>query len=161
AEPGGSGSDGAVGAERQAITPSPRREESERMNIYISSSWKQRERVRALAIRLRAAGHEVYDFTDPACRNTPAIPPERFPEQFDPEKHVYHEYISAVPEWRAAVQCNYQALIRADLCVLLLPCGNDAHADWAFAVGIGCKNAVVGQPKVGDRTPSHLWADAI
>jgi len=130
------------------------------MNIYISSSWKQRERVRALAIRLRVAGHEVYDFTDPACRNTVEIPPERFPEQFDPSKHVYHEYIN-VPEWRSAVECNRQALELCNLCVLLLPCGNDAHADWAYAVGAGIRSAVVGQPRAGERTPSHMWADAI
>lgn len=48
--------------------------------IYLSSSWKNRDRVRSLAIALRAAGHDVYDFTNPACRNVPEIPPERFPD---------------------------------------------------------------------------------
>ena len=121
------------------------------MNIYVSSSWKQRDRVRSLAILLRTAGHEVYDFTDPACRKTPEIPPERFPELFDPAVHTYHEYIQAVPEWRLAVECNQQALRNCDLCVLLLPCGNDAHADWAFAVGLGKKTA----GRLCSRNPGH------
>ena len=131
------------------------------MNIYVSSSWKQRDRVRSLAILLRTAGHEVYDFTDPACRKTPEIPPERFPELFDPAVHTYHEYTQAVPEWRLAVECNQQALRNCDLCVLLLPCGNDAHADWAFAVGLGKKTVVIGHPNKDERTPSHMWADAL
>jgi hypothetical protein len=36
---------------------------------------------------------EVYDFTDPQCRKTPEIPPEAFPEQFDPLKHQYRSYL--------------------------------------------------------------------
>lgn len=131
------------------------------MNVYISSSWKQRERVRSLAIMLRSAGHTVYDFTDPACRNTPEIPPEAFPAQFDPSQHVYAQYITAQPEWRAAVECNRAALDRCDMVVLLLPCGNDAHADWAYAVGRGKRSVVVGHPNAGDRTPTHMWADAM
>jgi hypothetical protein len=131
------------------------------MNVYLSSSWKNRERVRALARLLRAEGHEVYDFTDPACRNTPEIPPERFPEQFDPGKHVYREYIQSVPEWRAAVECNQAALENAAVVVLMLPCGNDAHADAYWALGRYAKLIVCGQPRKGDRTPTHLWAHMI
>jgi hypothetical protein len=126
--------------------------------IYISSSWKNRERVRALAEMLRGDGHEVYDFTDPSCRKSEEIPPERFPEEFDPEQHLYSEYLDR-PEWHQAVSENRQALDRCDLVVLLLPCGNDAHADWAYAVGRGKKSVVVGHPGKGERSPVHLWAD--
>lgn len=131
------------------------------MRVYLSSSWKNRERVRAMAQVLRAFGHEVYDFTDPACRGAPEIPPERFPDQFDPARHVYREYIQSEPHWRAAVVGNRQALGRCDAVILMLPAGNDAHADWALACGMGKISAVVGQPRAGERTPSHLWADAI
>ena len=131
------------------------------MNVYISSSWKNRDRVRQLAIRLRAEGHEVYDFTDPACRKSPEIPPENFPVQFDPQIHDYVSYIQSVPEWQLAVNCNREALNRCDAVVLLLPCGNDAHADWAYAVGRGKMTIVAGQERPGQRTPSHLWADLI
>lgn len=131
------------------------------MRVYLSSSWKNREAVRELAVVLRHCGHEVYDFTDPACRKSPEIPPERFPEQFDPARHVYADYIAAVPEWRIAVDANREALRWCDVVVLLLPCGCDGHADWAFAVGLGKYSCVVGHPKAGERTPTHLWADAI
>lgn len=48
------------------------------MNIYLSSSWKNRDKVREIAIDLRKHGYEVYDFTDPNCRKTEEIPPEKF-----------------------------------------------------------------------------------
>jgi hypothetical protein len=131
------------------------------MYFYISSSWKNREKVRELVDLLRTAGHDVYDFTDPKCRDTPELPPERFPEQFDPARHNYREYLNSIPEWRQAVECNRRALERCDVVVLLLPCGNDAHADAYYALGLGKYLIVTGHPNAGDRTPTHLWANAI
>ncbi len=132
------------------------------MNIYISSSWKNRNSIRALAVALRTQGHTVYDFTDPASRQgVSEVPPERYPEQFDPTRHDYAAYLKAIPEWRAAIEQNRAALLRCDLCILLLPCGADSHADWGIAVGAGKRSIVVGHPKIGERTPSHLWAEAI
>ena len=128
--------------------------------IYISSSWKNRECVRKLADQLSESGHSVYDFTNPKCRKTPEIPPERFPEQFDPDIHTYSQYIQR-PEWKAAVDENRSAIGRADLVILLLPCGNDAHADWALGVGMGKQSIVAGHPNKGDRSPVHMWADVI
>lgn len=130
------------------------------MNIYISSSWKNREQVRALAIELRKMGHQVYDFTDPECRKTPEIPPEKFPEEFDPTIHKYSEYINKT-EWIAAVKGNKEAIEWANLIILLLPCGNDSHADWALGVGMGKWSVVVGQPRKGERSPVHHWAKQI
>jgi hypothetical protein len=129
--------------------------------IYISSSWKNRVRVREIATLLRMNGFEVYDFTDPKCRKTPEIPPETFPEQFDPLKHQYRSYLESTPQWRQAVEENRKALLACDVCVLLLPCGADSHADWGVAVGAGKPSIVMGHPKAGERTPSHLWSDAI
>jgi len=128
------------------------------MKIYISASWKKREEVRTLAEKLRELGHEVFDFTDHKCRNTPEIPPEKFPEQFDPEKHNYHYYLDR-PEFRFAMSENYHAIAWADLIILLLPCGLDATADWALGVGMGKSSIIVGHPGVGVRCPTHLWAD--
>lgn len=132
------------------------------LRIYLSSSWKNRERVRALANKLRDLGHDIYDFTDPACRKGgEEIPPEKFPDQFDPEKHNYREYLNSVPHWRQAVQGNFDYLNHADAVVLMLPCGNDAHADAYYARGRGSLLVVTGQPRAGERTPTHLQADAI
>ena len=113
-----------------------------------------------MAIKLREMGHEVYDFTDPNCRKTPEIPPERFPEEFNPDKHIYSRYIQK-HEWCMAVNENYNAIKKADFIILFLPCGNDSHADWALGVGMGKRNVVVGQPRKGERSPVHMWSDRI
>ena len=130
------------------------------MKIYISSSWKNRDAVRALASNLKSSGYEVYDFTNPECRTMPEIPPEKFPEKFNPNAHHYHTYLDR-PEWRGAVEENRNALEWCDMVLLLLPCGIDATADWALAVGMGKRSIVIGHPKAGERSPVHLWADAM
>lgn len=127
------------------------------MNIYISSSWKNRDEVRRMALKLRELGHTVYDFTDPNCRNSPEIPPEKYPELFDPDKHVYKEYIRN-QEYINAVNGNKEAIAVADMIILLLPCGIDSHADWALGVGMGKMSMIVGHPAKGERSPVHNWA---
>lgn len=130
------------------------------MKIYISASWKNRANVRLLATVLRKANHEVYDFTDPLYRNMPEIPPESFPELFNPATHNYKDYLNR-PEWKNAVSENRQAIEWADLIILLLPCGIDSTADWALGVGLGKMSVIVGCPVAGERCPTHLWADAM
>jgi len=131
------------------------------MKIYISSSWKNREKVREIAVNLRNDGHKVYDFTDPACRKAPETPPEANAVEFDPAIHKYSEYVRNLKGLYASVMNNQEALRWCDLCILLLPCGNDAHADWAYALGLGKNTLVIGQPRKGERSPSHMWADKI
>jgi len=126
--------------------------------IYISTSWKNRELVRKTAEELRKIGHEVYDFTDPKCRATPEIPPEKFPEQFCSKLHVYSEYLNKV-EWKNAVLENFRAVEQCDIILLLLPCGIDSTADWALGVGMGKKSIIIGSPKDGERSPVHLLAN--
>lgn len=131
------------------------------LNIYLSSSWKNRDRVRKMAERIRVDGHDVYDFTDPRCREgIPEIPPEQYPRSFNPHIQNYRSYITSTPEWRQAVMRNKSALNQSNVVLLLLPCGLDAHADAFYGLGKGATLAIVGQPAAGERTPTHLWADA-
>lgn len=130
------------------------------MKIYIRASGKNQKLVRELAQTLRLYGHEVFDFTDQNCRKNDKTSLEMFPEQFDPSKHIYREYIDR-DEWRDAVYQNRKAIKGSDLVILLLPCGIDATADWALGIGMGKPSIIVGHPKKGERSEVHLWADAI
>ena len=89
--------------------------------IFIAASWKERERVRRLAHQLRGIGWPVFDFTDPACRKAPEIPPEKF-LPFNPAKDNYWEYVNQ-PEFRAAVEENRRHIDECSFLILLLPSG--------------------------------------
>lgn len=126
--------------------------------IFIASSWKQRERVRNLANEIRKLEFDVYDFTDPSCRKTPEVAPEKYPELFDPQKHIYWNYLHK-QEWFDAIEENRRNIDNCDKLVLLLPCGIDATADWAYAFAKEKETYIVGEPPTGERSPVHLWAN--
>lgn len=44
---------------------------------------------------------------------------------------------------------------------MILPCGNDAHADAYYGLGKGKLLVVVGQPRKDERSTTHLWAHKI
>lgn len=128
--------------------------------VFVASSWKQRDRVRTLAHAIRAVGFPVFDFTDPSCRKTTEMAPEKCPELFDPEKQSYWSYLHEHQSlWYKAVEENRENIEKCFMLLLLLPCGIDATADWAYAVAKGKETYIIGEPKAGERSPVHLWAD--
>jgi len=129
------------------------------MRIYISSSWKNRATVRQLADLLVKNGHAVFDFTNDAARRSPGISPESVTDRFDPSCIDYRTYLDR-PEWMAAVTENRIEIAECDLLILLLPAGTDASCDWALAVGLGKRTAIIGHPPSGEYSPSHLWMDS-
>jgi hypothetical protein len=105
----------------------------ERMKIYVASSWRnplQQEVVK----RLREAGHEVYDFRNPAPGNTgfhwSEIDPhwkEWTPEQF--REALIHSI--AVDGFNY----DWEAMQDAEACVMVMPCGRSAHIEAGYFVG--------------------------
>ena len=130
------------------------------LKIYIASSWKNKAKVREIANQLRKDGHKVYDFTDPETRKVPEELPPDAVREFDPEKHKYSEFIRN-RNFYASVMDNQEAIRKCDLVIMLLPCGNDSHADWAYGVGQGKASIVTGQPQKGGQSYTQLWADKI
>lgn len=131
------------------------------MKIFISSSWKNREKVRELAVKLRKEGHKVYDFTDPECRKTAEFPHEKRPAPYDPAVHKSYAALLRNSDMYAAVMNNQEAIRWCDLVILLLPCGLDAHTDWAYGLGLGKANVIIGAPLAGDISYNHCWADKV
>lgn len=103
--------------------------------IYLASSWRNPEQPRVLA-KLRSAGHEVYDFRNPAPgnagfawsaidQNWQAWTPEQFRHCVtDPVAIEGYTFDKAGLDW-------------ADTCVILLPCGRSAHLEAGYAIGQG------------------------
>lgn len=111
------------------------------MKIYVASSWRNPYQQEVVA-RLRAAGHEVYDFRNPAPGNHGFGWREIHPnwQQWTPE-----EFRAALddPIARAGFRLDMDSLEAADACVLVLPCGRSAHLELGYAVGNHSLTAVL------------------
>ena len=79
--------------------------------------------------------------------------------EFDPSKHNYMEFLHSMPRLINAVRENHRTIREAESMIMLLPCGNDAHADWAYAHGLGKFSIIIGHPKPGEHSGTHVWAD--
>lgn len=108
--------------------------------IYVASSWRnayQPEVVR----RLREAGHEVYDF-----RNPPHGRGGFHWADVDPRWQEWSvgEYVEGLshPISEAGFKSDLDAMLWADACVLVLPCGRSAHAEAGWFAGRGLKTIV-------------------
>lgn len=112
-------------------------EGSIRRRIYVASSWRnsiQQEIVAAL----RIAGHEVYDFRNPAPGQHGFAWSEVNREwlKWSPEQFAVDLY-SGHPAVERGFAHDKSALDWADTCVLVLPCGRSAHLEAGYAAGQG------------------------
>lgn len=129
------------------------------MKIYVASSWRnevQQDVVRAL----RADGHEVYDFRDPDDRGVPGgfswreIDDEW--QQWSPAKfrELVQHPIASVGFFR-----DFEAMQKADACVLVMPCGRSAHLELGWCAGAGKRTLILlapGEPELMYRLADGL-----
>ena len=111
------------------------------MKIYVASSW--RNAYQGVVVKeLRKAGHEVYDFKNPAPGNVGFSW-----SLIDPNWKSWtdEEYIKALahPIAVAGFFCDANAMNWADACVLVMPCGRSAHVEAGWMQGIGKITAVL------------------
>lgn len=106
------------------------------MKIYLASSWRNPHQAEVLG-RLRAAGHEVYDFKNPAPGNTgfhwKSVDPDLFR---DLTPHRLQRAL-AHPVAQQGFGHDVGAMRWADGCVLLLPSGLSAHLEAGWMAGAG------------------------
>lgn len=123
------------------------------MRIYLASSWRNGLQPQVLE-ELRAAGHSVYDFRNPAPGNT-GFGWKGIDEQWlgwTPE-----EFRAALdhPLAREGFRLDMDALRTCDACVLLLPCGRSAHLELGWAAGAGKITAAL---MLGPTEPELMYA---
>lgn len=114
------------------------------MRVYVASSWRCKYQPEAVR-RLRALGHEVYDFRGPGTgwgEMDGADGGLRWLE-VDPEWQSWaadiKRYLRGLTHPRAIEGFNrdMDALRRCDACILVNPCGQSAHAELGWAAGAG------------------------
>lgn len=105
------------------------------MKIYVASSWRNEYQQQVVNL-LRAIGHEVYDFRNPSLNETgfqwSAIDPNW-------EGWTTDEYRKALehPIAVAGYHNDMSAMIWADCCVMVLPCGRSANSEAGWFKGAG------------------------
>lgn len=104
--------------------------------IYVASSWRNPMQP-AIVERLRAAGHEVYDFRNPAPGNTGFAWSQIDREWLGWKPDRFAELLSTHPVAAAGFALDRGALDWCDTCVMLLPCGRSAHLEAGYACGQG------------------------
>lgn len=105
------------------------------MRVYVASSWRNTLQPSVVAA-LRADGHDVYDFKNPApgekgfgWRQLGGRPKEEWDASYFAETVLDH------PVSAHGFELDMKALTEASACVLVLPCGRSAHLELGWAVG--------------------------
>ena len=117
--------------------------------IYVASSWKNPYFVEVVA-RLRAEGHEVYDFRNPPHGGHGFKWTEIAPDMGvgaagcavgAATEWTFAQYREGLKHPKAERQfaADLEAMLWADTCVLVLPCGRSAHTEAGWFSGRGLK----------------------
>jgi hypothetical protein len=132
--------------------------------IYLASSWRNQQQPEVLAM-LRAEGHEVYDFRNPAPGDTGFSWKQckmEWGEEIDmSEMALYVRHIASNPVAQSGFKLDRDALHWCDTCVLLLPCGRSAHLEAGYAMGQGKETFVVLSPDKFEPELMYLLGDHI
>lgn len=108
--------------------------------VYVASSWRNSYQPQVVR-SLREAGHEVFDF-----RNPPHGRGGFRWSDVDPgyEGWSVRQYIEGLSSEVAkdGFENDLAAMLWADVCVLVLPCGRSAHAEAGWMKGRGKKTIV-------------------
>lgn len=126
------------------------------MKIYVASSW--RNNIQDVIVdTLRAVGHEVYDFKNPAPGNKgfawSAIDPEWKTWKADPFRQALKHPIA-----EKGFKLDMDALRWCDACVLVLPCGRSAHLELGWAAGAGKRTIALAMDDVGPHEPELMYS---
>lgn len=122
--------------------------------VYVASSWRCKIQPAVIEI-LKAAGISHYDFKNPEG-GTGFHWSEVMPDfKRDLQLANVNEYIKALDHPRSieGFESDFDAMLRADTFILVLPCGRSAHLELGWAVGAGKRTAIL-------LDPSTQWTNA-
>lgn len=112
--------------------------------IYVASSWRN-TRQHDVVVRLRDEGFGVYDFKHPPGGKSFAWSdiPSHGGENYD--CIATHKFIEGLnhPLAVEGFRQDFEAMQRASIFVLVLPCERDAHLELGWAAGAGKETVIL------------------
>ena len=103
--------------------------------IYVASSWRNKNQ-QSVVHDLRSDGHEVYDFKNPTAGNHGFHWSEIDPQWKTWEPGIFRDLLDH-PVAKSGFKSDWDAMVWADTCVLVLPSGRSAHIEAGYFVGSG------------------------
>lgn len=114
--------------------------------VYVASSWRNYTRHAEVVRALEDFGHSVYDFRNPPSGT--AFSFHELADAMEREKtySFWNHEVSDSTDFRDIINhpmckdgfnSDMQALMNAEVVVLVLPCERDAHLELGYAVGAG------------------------
>lgn len=128
------------------------------MNIYMAGSFSKTVMLRKLALQVRNSGHDVFLFCD---EKTPTnIMSERLRgsgliDTFTPQTAMENTDV------RNIGLTDWVELDKAELVIIVLPCGRSAHLEGGYAKGKGKKVCVYGEMLRGEFDAMYVMMDRI
>lgn len=105
------------------------------MKIYVASSWRNEHQPEVVA-RLRQAGHEVYDFRNPAEGNN-GFGWRQIDDNWQGWSPEKFKAALSHPVAIEGFRFDFDAMKWAEACVMVLPCGRSASLEAGWFVGAG------------------------
>lgn len=103
------------------------------MKLYVASSWRN-ERQPEIIELLRHDGHEVYDFRNPEEGNKgfhwSAIDPNWKSWTMEEFRGALNHVVAI-----SGFVLDWNAMVWAEACVMVMPCGRSAHLEAGYFVG--------------------------
>lgn len=125
--------------------------------IYVASSWRN-DYQQFVVQTLRKAGHEVYDFKHPRPGNN-GFSWGDIAEKWQGWNPSEFRQALCDPIAEAGFASDWDAMVAADTCVLVLPCGRSAHIEAGYFVGAGKRLIILlaqGEPELMYKMAGHL-----
>lgn len=130
------------------------------MKIYMASSWKNAETVRALAGSLEYEGFEV----DAFCRATDERYSFHWSEFVDTEEELLkYDAVSFLgdPRVQRAFNEDRHWLDWADTVIMVMPCGRSSHLEAGYGKGQGKRLYIYGDFQKGEFDVMYGFADGL
>ncbi len=126
------------------------------MKVYVATSW--RNSVQDIIVgMLRASGHEVYDFKNPAPDNN-GFGWKQVGASALPWNAAEFREVLRHPIAKQGFAFDMDALQWCDVCVLVLPCGRSAHLELGWACGAGKRTYALIMDELGPHEPELMYS---
>lgn len=128
--------------------------------IYVASSWRNPQQPEIVAA-LRQAGHQVYDFRNPAPGNSGFAWSAIDREWLGWNPRQFAELVTSHKVAADGFALDKAALDWCDTCVLALPSGRSAHLEAGYAAGQGKQVVALLHPDRFEPELMYLLCDGI